>query len=209
MFDPSTPELRPTASPSLGDATLFVRPWVDPVVDDHGHDLRSHYVERYWLGILGPSTTWLLRRIASGFDHDPDGFTLPLADTARALGLGIRTGRHAPFLRAIDRCTQFGVARRHHDTLAVRRRLPPLTQLQLARLPESLQAEHAELAARAAAPPTHSYPVLHARRLALGLFELGEGRDAVESQLHRWQVHPALAHDAVRWASERLTVEAA
>jgi hypothetical protein len=36
---------------------LPVRPWPDPVIDALGHDPRSAYVERFWLGILGPSTT--------------------------------------------------------------------------------------------------------------------------------------------------------
>jgi hypothetical protein len=35
------------------------------VVDTLGFDPRSSYVED-WLGILGPSTTWLLRRLAAG-----------------------------------------------------------------------------------------------------------------------------------------------
>ena len=38
-------------------ATLAVRPWPDPVIDALGHDPRSAYVEQYWLGILGPSST--------------------------------------------------------------------------------------------------------------------------------------------------------
>ena len=38
-------------------ATLLIKPWNDPVVDTLGHDPRSHYVETYWLGTLGPPTT--------------------------------------------------------------------------------------------------------------------------------------------------------
>ncbi|MBK5224520.1 MAG: hypothetical protein JJE52_16915 [Acidimicrobiia bacterium] len=187
----------------LGDATLTVRPWVDPIIDELGHDLRSHYVERFWLGILGPSTTLLLRRIATGFDISPDGFTLQLADTARSLGLGDRAGRHSPFLRALDRCCQFGMARRHLDQFDVRRRLPPLTRLHLARLPDSLQAEHQQWAEAAHSTPTPQEVLRRARRLALGLFELGEDIETVEGQLHQWRFHPAMAHDAVRWALER------
>ena len=63
-------------------ATLAVRPWPDPVIDALGHDPRSAYVEQYWLGILGPSTTWLLRRLAAGLEASPAGFDLPLSDTA-------------------------------------------------------------------------------------------------------------------------------
>src|SRR5690606_5961751 len=42
-----------------------------------------------------------------------------------------------------------------------------------------------------------------ARRLALSLLELGETDEQVEQQLHRWKIHPALAHDALRWAHDR------
>ncbi|HSH60272.1 MAG TPA: hypothetical protein VK988_11660 [Acidimicrobiales bacterium] len=45
----------PVPAPTL-DA-LTIRPWPDPVIDALGHDPRSHYVENYWLGILGPPTT--------------------------------------------------------------------------------------------------------------------------------------------------------
>lgn len=31
-------------------------PWTDPSFEIHGHDPRSAYVERYWLGLLGPSS---------------------------------------------------------------------------------------------------------------------------------------------------------
>jgi len=36
---------------------LRVEAWTDPVVDRVGHDPRSTYVERFWLGVLGPSCT--------------------------------------------------------------------------------------------------------------------------------------------------------
>ena len=44
------------------ESTLPIRPWPDPLIEALGFDPRSAYVEQYWLGILGPSTTWLLRR---------------------------------------------------------------------------------------------------------------------------------------------------
>src|SRR5438132_13015805 len=89
---------------------LEIRPWPDPVIDALGHDPRSSYVEQFWLGILGPSTTWLLRRIATGLESSPGGFELPLADTARALGLGHMGGRNSPFVRALSRLGQFDLA---------------------------------------------------------------------------------------------------
>jgi hypothetical protein len=122
---------------------LRIVPWPDEILDRFGHDPRSSYVEQYWLAVLGPSTTWLLRRLAAGLDACPDGFDLSLEDTARSLGLGSRGGRHSPLLRSLDRTIQFEAARSDRPgVLAVRRRLPPLSRRQVARLPPALQAAH-------------------------------------------------------------------
>jgi hypothetical protein len=123
---------------------LHVLPWPDDIVDTLGHDPRSLYVEEYWLAVLGPSTVWLLRRFAAGFDYSPDGFDLDLAETARSLGLGDRSGRHSPFVRSINRTIQFGLAQlAGEDALAVRRRVPALNRARLCRLSPALQARHA------------------------------------------------------------------
>ena len=122
---------------------LQIRPWPDEVIDTLGFDARSAYVETYWLGILGPSTTWLLRRLVAGLDAAPEGFVLPLAETARQLGLGDRGGRHSPFLRAVTRTIQFELAEPRGDAiLAVRRRVPPLNRRQVLRLSPALQEAH-------------------------------------------------------------------
>lgn len=123
---------------------LHVRPWPDDVIDRLGFDPRSAYVEEFWLGVLGPSTVWLLRRLAAGFDYSPEGFDLDLAETARSLGLGDRSGRHSPFVRSINRTIQFGLSQLvGPDEIAVRRRLPPLNRQQLGRMSSALQARHA------------------------------------------------------------------
>ncbi|HEY2331602.1 MAG TPA: hypothetical protein VGH94_06755, partial [Acidimicrobiales bacterium] len=127
--------------PTLTGPVLEIRAWHDEVVDQLGFDPRSPYVERFWLGVLGPSTVWLLRRVAAGLEAHPTGFSLPLADTARALGLG-GDGASSPFARALRRCCQFDMARAEGPgVLAVRRHLPPLARRHLQRLPESVQAE--------------------------------------------------------------------
>ena len=56
--------------------TLTVRPWPDSVLDDVGHDPRSPYVERFWLGVLGPSSVVFLRRLAAELEANPSGFEL-------------------------------------------------------------------------------------------------------------------------------------
>jgi hypothetical protein len=195
----------PPAAPTFPIPVLKVTPWADPVIDELGVDLRSAYVERFWLSTLGPSTTLLLRRVAEGFDRSPDGFDLDLADTASSLGLAARGGRNSPFMRAVQRTTKFGLARLHGASFEVRRRVPPLTLSQVARLPEHLQAEHDAWQATHRSPNAEPDRQRRARRLALGLLEAGDDLATVEHQLHRWQFHPAVAHDAVTWALARHT----
>jgi hypothetical protein len=102
------------------------------------HDARSAYVERYWLPLLGPSATWLLRLIAAGFDAHPGGFDLDMAATAAALGLA-KSRVH----RALDRLVIFGLAEKADGggTVAVRRLLPALPPHHARRLPSDLARE--------------------------------------------------------------------
>src|SRR5438270_9744313 len=112
--------MRATLPPLTVD-TLHIRPWPDAVIDTVGHDPRSAYVEQFWLGVLGPSTTWLMRRLAAELEVQPAGFSLDLADTARALGLSDKGGRNSPFVRALTRVCQFDLAQAQgDDVLAVR-----------------------------------------------------------------------------------------
>jgi hypothetical protein len=186
--------------------TLTVRPWVDDVIDSLGFDPRSPYVERFWLGVLGPSTTWLARRVAAGFDHHPQGFEMSLGETARALGLGDRGGRHSPFLRTVNRLIQFELAQvlsPGAGELAVRRLLPPLSRRQTARLSPALQADHEHWQAEQLKEPPGEVQRRRARQLALSLLELGEDREAAERQLLRWRYHPSLAREAANWAGDQ------
>jgi hypothetical protein len=198
MSDATTSE----AAPAI--PTLTVEPWTDPVIDQLGHDPRSPYVERFWLAILGPSTVLLLRRLAEQLDDAPRGFTLDLVETAQALGVGMRAGRNSPFMRSLDRTCRFGAARfLGPGTLAVRRRLAPLSRSQVQRLPESLRAEHQRWLEQPPDRPDPEQMRRRARQLALSLLELGEDRESTERHLHRWRFHPAVAHDAVEWAHHR------
>lgn len=183
---------------------LRICAWPDPVIDTLGHDPRSAYVETYWLGILGPSTTWLARRLVAGLEARPEGYDLDLAECARCLGLGDRGGRHSPFRRAIVRLTQFDLAQaRGPATLAVRRRLPPLNRHQAARLPACLAASHAALQEAEARLPAPEHLRRRSRQLALSLIELGEDLEAAERQLVRWRFHPLVAREAATWAWAR------
>jgi hypothetical protein len=192
----------PPALTVTGD-TISVQPWADPVLDAVGHDPRSAYVERFWLSVLGPSTVWLMRRLADGLEQEPEGFTLHLPDTARALGLAVNSGRITSLLNAIERSCLFGAARFDGTgTLSVRRKLPPLNRRQVTRLPEPLQREHQLWQERELRHPEAEQLRRRARGLALSLLELGEPFAEAERQLHRWKFHPALAYDAMRWAQK-------
>jgi len=188
----------------LAADTLDIRPWPDAVIDSLGFDPRSTYVETYWLGVLGPSTTWLLRRLVGGLDDAPEGYQLPLSETARSLGLGDRGGRNSPFIRSIARTVQFELAMPEADGgLAVRRKVPPLNRRQLERLPTGLQAAHSRWQEQQLHQPSGAGQRRRSRLLALSLLELGEDLESAERQLLRWRYHPAMANDAAAWAWER------
>lgn len=197
-------EPRPGVPNQLTCSSVQVIPWKDQVVDTLGLDPRSTYVEQFWLPVIGPTCTLLLRRTAARLERHEAGFVMDVEETARALGLGTRQGRNSPFGRALVRCTTFELARwQGPGVLAVRRMMPPLARRLVLRLPVTLQEDHRRWTAssRHAAPSANLEEHRgRARRLALGLVALGEPFDRTEGRLLRWGVHPALVSDAVTWA---------
>jgi hypothetical protein len=173
---------------------VAITPWIDPVVDTRGYDPRSRYVELFWLGTLGPTATWLLRRLVAGLDEHPDGYRLDLAATARAMGLSYHTGTAGPFGRALARCVMFGIAHQHSDGFAVRRRLPEVARRHLARLPPEVQAAHDVWLATV---PTLD-DLQRGRLLADAMVAAGDDRELVESQLVRLGIPAATAADLAR-----------
>ena len=131
---------------NIPSQSITITQWKDPVVEAHGYCITDPYVEMFWLPVLGPTATWLLRRFYFGLLEQPEGVTLDIHDLARSLGVAYSPGKHNSFTRALQRCTMFGVA---HQiallptlTVAVRTTLPPVTQRHLTRLPETLQLAH-------------------------------------------------------------------
>ena len=184
-------------TPDVVPPAIVIRPWADPVDDAIGHDPHSRYVELFWLGILGPTSTWLLRRLAFGLDHYPDGYELDLAETATALGLSFVPGRHSPFLRSLQRCVLFGMANEGPYGLAVRRRVPPLARRQVDRLPPHLQAAHAEWIGP---QDPASAERERAEAVAVALLQHGEPADEVERKLLLLGTSPVTAIAALRAA---------
>ncbi len=184
---------------------MRVLPWVQGPTEEMRLDPRSHYAERFGLPVIGPSATWLLRHVADRFEDAPEGFDLDLDETARCLGVGVSTSRHAPLRRALARCVRFGLAsRRDESTLAVTGRVPPVAPRHLMRLPIALQEEHRiwiQCAAEADADADRGLRLRRrARLVALDLRELGVEDSSIERHLLRRGVHPATAFEAARWA---------
>jgi hypothetical protein len=195
-----------SAVPDTG-TLLWVERWTgdDRAPGGAVHDLRSAYVETFWLPVLGPSSIMFLRMLASGLETSPSGFTLDLNDAARSLGLGHRNGRNGPMVRTVDRCCSFGATRIDNGhQLVVRPHLPTLSPRQLARLPQSLQNRHDSAATEDVRPTGVHAARSRCQTLALSLLELGEDPLAAESQLHRWRFHPAMAFESVQWAAGRI-----
>jgi len=185
-----------STTPRPDGPTLHITRWVDPVADPHGVHPCSRYVELYWLGIIGPSTTWLLRRLNYGLEVHGDGYDLHLAETARSLGLGDKMGKNSPFRRALARLITFELARAQgQGELAVRAHIPPLPLRHLSRLPESLQRSHRRwVAEQQLSGPEQMRRRAH--RLASGLAAAGHDRETIERRLAEWQFHPAVAFHA-------------
>jgi hypothetical protein len=198
---------RPSTSRSESDLhvsdgpTLHIVRWVDPVADPHGMHPCSRYVELYWLGIIGPSTTWLLRRLTYGLEVHGDGFDLHLPETARSLGLGDKMGKNSPFRRALARLITFELARpQGPGELAVRQHIPPLPLRHLSRLPASLQRSHRRWVAEQRLSEPEQMR-LRASRLATGLADAGHDRATIERRLAAWHFHPAVAFKAAAEAA--------
>ncbi len=190
----------------LCEPTLVIVPWHDEVVDPIGFDPRSTYVELFWLNVLGPTATWLLRRMATGLDHYPGGYELDLDQTARALGLSYTLGTTNPFTRAMSRCVLFGVAQPVNGGLAVRRRVPPVAARHLARMPDYLRQTHATWARTpGTAAGSGQGDRDRARVLAEAMVAVGDDPDVIERQLLGLGVPPIVALDSAHRALAALS----
>jgi hypothetical protein len=185
-------------------AVLTITPWPDPILDTVGYDPRSRYAETFWLPTLGPTALLLMRHLASRFERHAGSIELTVSETSQALGLGERDGSSSPIVRTLGRLEQFELACSDgYTTVAVRRSLPPVQRRHVRRLPAALQVDHAEWSEARLDESPVTTARRRARRLALTLLEQGEGHDDVEHALFTCGFHPAVCHDATRWAWER------
>lgn len=126
-------------------AEVLLKPWKDELVEAVGYDARSIYVEMCWLPIMGPTATWLFRRLGSWAEFNPDGLTVDMTDLAVSLGLGEGLGRSSLLNKAMDRLLQFGVARWGEGELQVRQALAPLSARHARRLSYTACRFHEEI----------------------------------------------------------------
>lgn len=136
-------------------------------------------MEQFWLGVLGPTATWILRRLVAGLERHPNGYELDLALTAKMMGLSYTAGRSSPFAKALQRCTMFGLAHQTSDGLAVRRRVPAVAHRHLRRMPEAAQVAHDEWERSSITIDALS----RAHRIALAMLESGDDLGVIEHQL--------------------------
>jgi hypothetical protein len=122
---------------------LRVTSWDDKAVEERGYPASSAFIELFWLPVLGPSATFLFRRLNSLLAVWPDGMRLEMNGLGRELGLGTTESKHAPLPRAISRLVRFGLAKRlASGQLAVRRAVGPLSPHLLKGLDPIIQEAH-------------------------------------------------------------------
>jgi hypothetical protein len=110
-----------------------------------GYAPASTYVETFWLPLIGPSATLILRRLSAWLEAEPDGLTVQVGVLGQCLGLGKGTGRHSPTVRSLARLTKFNLADIDDDVYRLRAETPMLNGRQLARLPAALVTAHEQL----------------------------------------------------------------
>jgi hypothetical protein len=128
---------------------LHLTTWTDRPGEERGYPADSGYVEAFWLPVLGPSATFLFRRLNVLLEAFPEGMAMEMNDLGRELGLGTSESRHAPLPRAISRLVRFGLAQRSASgQLAVQRAAGPLSQHLLNGLTAVLQDAHRSFLSR-------------------------------------------------------------
>lgn len=130
---------------SAADAVVFpvevtVRAW-EVERDGPLFPVQHQYVEMLWLPVIGPSSTWLLRRLSGWALACPEGLTVVLPELSESLGLGWSSGPNSSLQRSMRRLIMFGLAR-WGDSFEVVTQVPAVSERQLARMSPGLVRAH-------------------------------------------------------------------
>ena len=120
--------------------------WVDPTVDRIGFPVLDPYVELAWLPVIGPSATWMLRRLDSWLPNPSSRVEIDLSELGQMLGLGSSVSPWSSVQRTMGRLVRFGLAD-WSGVLRVRGSVPPLSSRHLERMPEWVREAHVALTA--------------------------------------------------------------
>jgi len=135
--------------PHSFEPVITLTKWSDPLVEYWGFEPDSLYVERFWLPVLGPTATWLVRRLNYELGNTSDfrgAVDIDLGYVATTMGLSFAAGRNSPFTKAIQRLVMFGIAHSTEDGFALRTMLPAVAGRHARRWPEAFKAEHDTIA---------------------------------------------------------------
>lgn len=130
----------------------------DPVLAD-AHPVGGGYVETYWLPVLGPTATWLARRLAAFVEDLPahQDVDVDLLAVAISLGLSASLSANQAMAKSWARLGHFGVIAANGPTQAqVRTRLPDVPLRYRDRWPGVLRVMHDEAALQPARKPLRS-----------------------------------------------------
>lgn len=133
-------------SPHFDPADSYVlREWEWSPPEEPRFRVRSHYVERLWLPLLGPTALLLVRLLAELIDESHNGQGVDFGLVAVALGVGLKTpGEQSALARALGRLERFELVRFDgRGEIMVRVELPLVSPRDLSGLPLWLQERHA------------------------------------------------------------------
>ncbi|MDA8025603.1 MAG: hypothetical protein M0T78_03550 [Actinomycetota bacterium] len=172
----------------LFEGEVAVSHWPDQLIETFGFNAGSHYVEHFWLPILGPSCVILMRRLDRLAREGALASPVMLKDLSAEVGLGSPNGYGMSITRTINRLIQFDMGKVvGGSTVAVRTHLPPLNYKQQLRLPEHVARLHSALMVDGFErfdTPLYDRAFL----LLLSMVEGAATEDEVINNLVRWRV---------------------
>ena len=135
--------------PSSGVFT--VAPWRQTSIAQSCPLAECQYLERFWLGILGPTATWLARHLTRLVIAQPEvntsevGTTIDVSELGARLGVSIQPLHDSVLSRAINRLVMFNFAVPSgidSSILEVRTYAPRVSDRLVARMHPSVRHAH-------------------------------------------------------------------